>query len=163
MGFLFLLLPVSWAVATSSLLDLNIYVNEVNQVNWEPAQIAAEFYPEYLWEGGSVSFADYVVLRCSSTALNGWSVWVTSDSVDRDDHFLLVSENNDAFVRYVLIVEDERGQKKVVKNQEALVEVTHFDPKEHHLAIVPTLIGGQFKRIPAGYYRSQIEAFFIAQ
>ena len=137
-------------------LTMTIFLNEKIDLHWEPSHISANIYPLYNEEIANYSFSTPAKLTCSSSLERGWSITVNSDRVDLNNNFLLVSENGQHSISYILVTDNSDA----IKNQDKIISVPHFNPDPVEVFVYPTILGSQLKNVPSGYYASQIVATF---
>ena len=138
------------------------HVSEDTLLLWEPSLMSVEIYPQYAEQKANYPFPYPAHLTCYSNALGGWKVIAEGENTAYDRTFLLVSEDQNYSIRYVLIAEGKHANSTAIKNGDALIKVDRFEPKPIRLRVYPTILGGELSQNPAGYYKGRIRACFVS-
>ena len=144
-------------------LNIAASVEFVSFIKWYPSICTLHINPMQMDTIANYTFPQPITLTSFSSSDEGWKVILESEYANIDNEFLLMSENRQHTLRYVFTSDQATAgnyQTSVYKHRDTVIERSTFSPHAEHRTLYATLIGGQARTVPSGYYTATVTAFF---
>lgn len=155
-----------YLMALETPFEITALIEFVSVIRWEPGICTLYINPSEVDETANYSFPQPIVLQGFSSSPLGWKIALNSDYANINNEFLLVSEDRQHFLRYVFTSnQNAKGNytATVYKHQDTVMERSEFASDHEIRTLYATLLGGQAKKVPGGYYTATVTASFYDQ